>query len=129
MPLPPLPEIETAAQRLAEALPDTPAGTDAIWQVEGPATAGKSSCLALVASLLQGTSLKPILVAPPAHHLDTAPAALVDVAIGLASHELLNGQFDTWLGEHNWAARVNAVKGWVTDNADEVVLLFDEPQS
>ncbi len=130
MPAPPLQHVQAAARQLLEALPAHAVGTDALWQLEGVETAGKSSCLRLLADLLsEGTELKPILVAPPAHDLDTGPAALADVAVGLAGHGLLNGQLDAWReGGASWNERVDLVRRCIAAN-DDVVLLFDEPSA
>jgi tetratricopeptide (TPR) repeat protein len=130
MPAPPLKRVEDTAQRLVETLPGRPAGPEALWQIEGVATSGKSSCLRTLAGLLskQG-DLKPILVAPPAHNLDTGPAALADLAVGLSGHGLLNGHLDQWReGGTSWSERLELVRRCVAEHS-EVVLLCDEPTS
>jgi len=130
MPVPPLKQVETAAHQLVEGIPARSAGPESLWQIDGVATAGKSSCLRMLAGFLdqQGT-LKPILVAPPAHNLDTGPAALADVAVGLAGHGLLNGDLDAWTeGGASWNERVDLVRRCIAKH-DEVVLLCDEPSS
>jgi tetratricopeptide (TPR) repeat protein len=131
MPTPALPEVEAAAEKLARAVASAPAGPESLWQIAGVATAGKSSCLARLADRLQAdTTLKPIIVSPPAHHLDAGPSALNDVAVGLAKHGFLNGEFAAWQAEPMpWLKRVQAVRDWVSGAKDEVVLLCDEPRS
>jgi tetratricopeptide (TPR) repeat protein len=130
MPSPPLKQVEDAAQRLVQALPAHSAGPDSIWQIDGVATAGKSSCLRLVSTLLEKQGkLKPVVVAPPAHNLDTGPAALADVAVGLAAHGFLNGELDAWSeGGASWTERIDLVRRCIADH-DDVVLLCDEPDS
>jgi hypothetical protein len=131
MPTPALPEVEEVAAALAGDVPTAAPGIDALWQITGPATAGKSSCLVQVEKrLAEQSELKPILVSPPKHHLDAGPSALNDVVVGLARHGLLNGGFATWRDERvPWVERVRTVRRWVTDAQNEVVLLFDEPRS
>jgi tetratricopeptide (TPR) repeat protein len=131
VPTPPLKQVEDTAHRLVDALNARSAGAESLWQIDGVATAGKSSCLRMVSSLLEEQGrLKPVVVAPPAHHLDTGPAALVDVAVGLAGHGLLNGGLARWTeGGASWNERVELIRRCVADHHDVVVLLCDEPSS
>jgi tetratricopeptide (TPR) repeat protein len=131
MSAPVLTEIEDVAKELAGSLGDSRPGRRALWQIDGPATSGKSVCLARIAAHLNaGTDLKPVLVAPPAHHLDAGAVALTDVAVGLASHGILNGELADWSdGVGKWSDRISAVQEWVSDNRDDVVLLCDAPKA
>jgi tetratricopeptide (TPR) repeat protein len=130
MPAPPLKQVEDAAHQLVEALPGHDVGPASLWQVDGVATAGKSSCLRMMATLLeQQGKLKPILVAPPMRNLDTGPSALADVAVGLAGHGLLNGDLGAWTeGGASWSERLDLISSCIARH-DDVVLLCDEPRS
>lgn len=130
MPAPLLSEIERTSAELTEALGLH--GTKALLQVDGPPGAGKSACLAQLAGRLRDeTDLKPIIVAPPSQHLDAGAVALADVATGLGTNSLLNGELEGWMGAENvatWSERVCDVERWVGANAQQVVLLFDDPR-
>lgn len=131
MSAPSLTEIDAAAERLAGSVADAGAGRDALWQVTGRATAGKSTCLRLAAQrLADETTLTPIVVSPPASYLDAAPAALADVAVGLSRYGLLNGELDGWLhGGEPWSRRLKTVVDAVHEHQQDVVLLLDEPRT
>lgn len=131
MPTPPLSEVEAAADDIAGALVRSSAGLEALWRVEGAPGAGKSTCLARIAEILdRETDLIPILVTPPGHHLDAGPSALTDVAVGLASRQVVNRDVAQWKDQvGRWADRLNSVRQWVTANSSDVVLLCDEPRS
>src|SRR4051812_42366260 len=124
-----LPEVEHLAEEAVAQLRSSPADAGALWQIQGRSTTGKSSALLQIADALRGAGLKPIVVAPPARHLDAGPAALVEVASGLAGHGLLNGAYEAWLDGHpNWSYRLSAVRTWLDDHKRDVVLLCDEPR-
>lgn len=131
MPAPVLNEIENVADEIAASVAESRPSWRALWQLDGPATTGKSVCLTRIAEKLAGDgALKPIVVAPPAHHLDAGPAALADVAMGLGSHGLLNGELQSWSESvGRWSERIASVQEWVSDNCDDVVLLCDAPRS
>jgi len=131
MPAPVLTEIEEVADDLTGRLDK--ASSKAVFQLEGASGAGKSVCLNYVADRLQQqTNLKPVIVSPPSRHLDAGAIALADVATGLSSQALLNGELDGWLsgeGPGTWDDRVSDVKRWVEEHNEKVVLLLDDPRS
>src|SRR4051812_30403080 len=97
MPAPALPEVDAAAREVADALLRGAASPDAIWQIKGVPGAGKSTCLARIAEILESESeLAPVVVSPPAYHLDAGAGALTDVAVGLACHSVVNGEIAAW---------------------------------
>jgi len=130
MPAPQLAEIETVAHDLTERLTQADDLPRALWQIDGPATTGKSACLGRIGALLAETDLKPILVGPPAHYLDAAPLALVEAAEGLAEQQLLNGELREWSEPGvRWAKRIGELREWISANRGDVVLLCDQPRS
>lgn len=130
VPAPELKQLDLAADDLAGALISAPSGIDALWQINGAPTVGKSSCLRLLNErLMQGGALKPMLVSPPPHRLDTGPAALADVAVGLAHHGYLNGELEAWsAGGATWNERLGQVRRCISKH-DDVVILCDEPSA
>lgn len=130
MPAPALKQVEAAADRLAGVLSRTADPAGSLWQIDGAPTVGKSSCLRLLYDrLMADGALKPILVSPPPHQLDTGPVALADVAVGLARHGYLNGELDAWsAGGATWNERLGQVQRCISKH-DDVVILCDEPSA
>ncbi len=98
-----------------------------LWQVDGHATAGKSTVLHELAQKLD-PSLVPVLVSPPAGALDAGPVALAQVAAGLKLGGLVNGDSAALARpERSLSQKVDDVRGWLSAHSDRVVLLCDEP--
>ncbi len=128
MHVPALPEVDRLVDDLFPEIANAAPSLDAVWHIGGPATGGKSTALQLLGERLSEQGLSPILVAPPMRALDAGPLALTEVSVGLKSCGLLNGQLDILRSaDAPWAEKVTAVLGWVSDHADRVVLLCDEP--
>ncbi|HMJ02808.1 MAG TPA: hypothetical protein VK506_07695 [Conexibacter sp.] len=128
MTAPRLPEAEELAERLADEIVGHEPGTAAAWQVDGPATAGKSALLRRLSQMLDERACVPLVVAPPAGALDAGPLVLMEIAAGMKSSGLRNGETDMLRdGQRPLSEKVAQVRQWVSDTRDKVVLLYDEP--
>jgi tetratricopeptide (TPR) repeat protein len=130
VPEPPLIHIDTAADELVEAAVERGPASDAVLHLSGRMSAGKTSCLALVAERLleaEPTAI-PVMLSPPARQLDTGPAALMDFCVGLSSRVSLNGALIAWAeSARPWRQRVLDVRRWIEAHSERLVLLCDEP--
>lgn len=125
---PRLPEVEELVQRLTAEIVDRPPGDHAAWQVDGPATAGKSALLRDLAASLRERDLVPLIAAPPARAPDAGPLALIELAAGLKEAGFVNGQTDVLVdGQVPLVDKVGRVRDWLTEHRDDVVVLYDEP--
>lgn len=127
MTAPRLPRVDDTLRALAPEIGRTPPGESALWQVSGPATAGKSALLSALRETLSGRGLCPVLLRPPLASFDSASAVLADLAGGLHAHGLVNGQIARWQEPAPFAEKLRTALGWLEDTADRVVLLIDEP--
>lgn len=126
MTAPVLDEMERVAEAATASLIETSAELDSLIQIDGRATAGKTACLAAIEDRLRQSDrgFIPIVVGPPARHLDTGPLALADIAVALKHAGAVNGEFDEWAnGKHTWRSRADLVRRWIRRDSDRVVLL------
>jgi tetratricopeptide (TPR) repeat protein len=125
-----LTEVREAADSISDQLVGSDAGRDAVWQVGGRQTSGKTSCLHEIADRLSDTNLVPVFLSPPSRQRDSGPAALIDLGVGLRAAESLNGELQDWVESRApWAERIAGVQTWLVDRAESLVLLCDEPLS
>jgi len=119
--------IEATAESLLEKL-DTHR-LDEIWHLDGESSEGKSTTLRRVGELLREKGRVPILVEPPHRALDAGQVALVQVAEGLKSGGLINGEIESTFYDETigWTAQRSAVHSWLQDNRNDIVVLCDEP--
>ncbi|NOY25181.1 MAG: tetratricopeptide repeat protein [Oligoflexia bacterium] len=129
MPLPPLPKVHELVDDLANRVINSEPSASSFWAIRGPATGGKSTALLMLADRLKEEGFHPILLAPPMRALDTGPKALVQGAVGLRQHGLINGQFDQIHAEGPWSEKLDAWTTWMDDARERLVLLCDEPGS
>jgi len=135
MTMPRLPEVERLAQDLGQQIAAAatgeagPQNKGRLWQVTGPATAGKTALLYAVGEALRGPNTWPVVVAPPPGALDAGPCALVAVGAELHKRGVLNGNFEGRLlnPKVSWGEKISDVRRWLADAADQVILLCDEP--
>ncbi len=125
--VPALPEVERIVGDLVPEVVATEPSADALWHIWGPATAGKSTALHLLGERLADKGLLPITVSPPSRTLDAGPIALVETAVGLKHHALIDGQIDIIRSEATWSEKISSLLGWMRDAQEKVVLLCDEP--
>jgi tetratricopeptide (TPR) repeat protein len=125
--VPALPEVEKIVKDLAPQVLKTPPGEDAIWQIWGPATGGKSTALRLLGEHLAAEKLFPILVGPPGRTLDAGPSALVEAAVGLKQHAPVDGGLEKIRADSTWSDKISSVLEWLKGVEDKAVLLCDEP--
>ena len=124
---PVLPGIPQLAGRLAAEVAHATVSAEALWQVTGPPTAGKSALLVALAQHLTQNGLAPVIVAPPAAQLDSGGVALVQIGAGLKAGGFVNGESAVFVDALSWGEKLHEVRSWVETNADKVVLLCDEP--
>ena len=126
--VPALPEVERVVEELASEVVAARPAPDALWHIWGPATGGKSTALRLLKERLYECGMHPITVTPPSRTLDSGPAALVEAAVGLKRHALIDGQIDRVCSpEVTWSEKTASLLDWMRDAQDKVVLLCDEP--
>jgi len=122
-----LADVLKVAEQLTDAIAESAPGRDALFQVTGPPTSGKSSLLAEVMSRV-GQPLIPVLVAPPASSFDTPAVVLGQVAAALVENGLVDGEFEAWKEPGPWAVKLATVREWLDKSSERVVLLIDEPE-
>jgi tetratricopeptide (TPR) repeat protein len=126
MPQPKLSLVSEAAAQLSRDISDAP--TDALWHVQGHSTSGKSMFLRLVAEDVRKKGFTSCLLAPPTAALDSGPIALVDIGASLKHGGLMNGDFDSIKDPSlPWGVKLERVQTAINKNADQVVLLCDDP--
>lgn len=105
-------------------------GSARLWQIQGPPFAGKSSLLRRLATALLNKGQSPILVQPPARAADAGVMAMVEVAVGLHGHGHIGADELALIrsDKKSWLDKLEALKGWLKDTAEGVVLLCDEPE-
>lgn len=128
MTAPRLPAVEAVIGRLAHQIRSGRPDGDLTWAIDGPATAGKSALLRMLKDTLDGDDVHAVLTAPPAQALDAGPMVLAEIAAGLKDAGLVNGQTDLLRdGALPLQEKIAAVRSWIVDARDHVILLFDEP--
>ncbi|GAA3904702.1 hypothetical protein GCM10022228_13640 [Halomonas cibimaris] len=124
-----LPEAVGLEQDLITDL-ESARGSARLWQIQGSPFAGKSSLLRGLAITLRDKGQSPILVQPPARAADAGVMAMVEVAVGLHSHGHIGTDKLALIrsDEKSWLDKLEALKSWLEDSAEGVVLLCDEPE-
>ncbi len=91
---------------------------------------GKSSLLESLATILNDQNRPAIVVSPPTAELDTGPAALVQIAQGLATHGLMNdsnGVENIRNPRLPFEKKLDVISEILEKEKGNVVLLCDEP--
>ena len=99
------------------------------WQIRGRPTAGKSTVLRMLAPRLRAEGKVPLLINPPQRALDAAQVAMIQVAGALKDAGRINGELESFAydAQAPWDAQHRQLREWLDDNADDVVILCDEP--
>src|SRR5215211_7203776 len=127
---PALPNITQAADELVAALADVGPRSDAVLWLRGRLSAGKSSCLAEVATRLveREPDAVPVLLTPPQRQLDTGPVALIDFGAEVSALGASRESFMSWASSRRpWRERLGDAKRWLEEHEDRLVLLCDDP--
>jgi len=127
-----LEHIEEVAVGLSNELAAEASGTDAVWQVVGPPTAGKTALLEGLAPHLEKKGLWPLLMSPPAGHLDAAAVGLLQLGVALRRAGALNGELQSFAEQHApWETKYHTVRDWLnrSEVQEKAVLLCDDPFS
>ncbi len=127
---PQLARVDELARDLAKAMATTEPSIDALWQVKGPPTAGKSALLEAIKAPLTAQGLVPVVVAPPHAALDAGPIALLQIGARLRDVAPVAGDLDTLTELGPWSAKYHVIRSALQNGAREkIVLLCDEPLS
>ena len=128
MSVPHLPNVASNLARLTESLESAEPGRDAIWHIDGPPTAGKSTLLHLLDAELRQQGSIPIYVSPPPQALDTGAVALAEIGSGLKDADMLDGNFERLQDPKvKWLDKLSFIREAVEQNCARLVLLCDEP--
>lgn len=120
-----LPGLGDAVDRIAEQLAQATPGRRSVWRVEGPPASGKTVVALDLLDRLKGSRLLPVLVAPPPGALDMGPIALVQLAVGLKSHGLIDGVTSALVDPGRpWQQKLEDVRGWLDRSSKELVVLY-----
>lgn len=124
-----LPEAVDLQQDLITDL-DAARGSARLWQIQGAPFAGKSTLLRELTTTLRDNGRAPILVQPPARAADAGVMAMVEVAVGLHHHGYIGADELALIrsDKTHWLDKLEALKGWLENSAEGVVLLCDEPE-
>lgn len=122
----PIPELDECAEELTA---QTLNCSERTWLISGAQSVGKSSLLRRIATTAQREGLRPILLTPPHHSLDSAAVGLTQLAAQLANgtpssssvEELITSQ------EMPRSEKQTQVAQWLNQNSERVLLLCDEP--
>ncbi len=118
--------LKKRAGRLGKKIASSKAGMR--WDVIGGMGFGKSTMLHTLVAVLKDNGLKPILLDPPRRNFDTAASALSSMVDELADASMLSSEPKQFmLPSSSWDEKFETIQQSVTDNAEEVVLLCDEP--
>lgn len=98
------------------------------WDVIGGIGFGKSTMLRTLKPILADGGYMPILLDPPRRNFDTGAAAMTAIVDGLADANMLNVDAKALMSPDKlWSDKLAVVKKTITEYADRVVLLCDEP--
>ena len=126
---PALPEVEQLVEEISDEVADAAPSADALWNITGPPTGGKTTALKLLAARLAERGLVPIFVGPPARVLDSGPLAMTEALVGLKSQNVVNGELDMLCEERAWSEKVEKLRGAMAAIRDRLVVLSDEPST
>lgn len=98
--------------------------------IDGARGSGRSMVLERTAQVLGAAGLRPVLVTPPARHVDTPSVAMLDCAVGLAEQDLLDDELTAWTSDGGtWRTKREQLRAWLSmASAEEngFVLLCDD---
>lgn len=99
--------------------------------VHGGRGSGRSMVLEQTARTLAAEGFRPVLIAPPARHMDSASMALLECGVGLSRVELIDNGLSSWTDKATFTQRRDQLRTWLESSdagMDELVLLCDDPQ-
>ncbi len=100
----------------------------ALSQITDGSGVSKGALLERIPQALQKAGLLPLVISPPRHSPDTAPAVLVEVGVGLKRHGVINGDLMSLKDPSTpWNQKLDRVGRWVESAKKRIVLICDEP--